>query len=377
MATKQLTSLTEIEDFVRGATFFGTGGGGSYESGVDVLSKLLEAGQKIGWVDASEISDDAMTACPFGMGSIAPKGEEVKKQREAFGCTVEKYPRGVSFAKAVAVLEEETGTKVDVLVPIELGGGNSSSCIASAILSGRITVDGDYTGRAIPEIYQTTPYIYEKQLLPLGSCDTWGNICTVKEAVNWRMAERIGKMLSVAAFTGCAMAGFAFTAKEMKEVLVHGTLTESYEVGKSIREARERAEDPVLAPVKMLGGWVLCRGVVSKKEWWDKDGYYWGWHTFSGTGDYAGTELRVFFKNENHLCYKNDEVHVTSPDMIIVVDDKTGEPITNTLIEEGMEVAVVAVKARDVFRTERGLEALGPQNFGEESPYTPVETRLR
>ncbi len=191
------------------------------------------------------------------------------------------------------------------------------------------------------------------------------------------MAERVGKMLSVAGFTGCAMAGFALSAGDMKEALVHGTLTQCLEVGKCIREAREQGADPVTAAAEMLGGWVLCRGVVSKKEWWDKDGYFWGWHTFTGKENYAGTELRIFFQNENHLCYKNDEVFVTSPDMLIVVNDKTGEPITNTWIAEGMEVAVVGVKARDVFRTPRGLEALGPQNFGENSPYIPIEEKVK
>ena len=376
MPTKQLNSLTEIQDFVRGATFFGTGGGGAYESGLELLSKLFNAGHKISWVDATEIDDTAMTACPFGMGSIAPKGPEVAKQRESFGCTVEKYPRGVTMVKALEVLEGLIGKKIDVLVPIELGGGNSSSCIAAAVLSGRRTVDGDYTGRAIPEIHQTTPYIFEKQLMPLSSCDAWGNICTVQEAVNWRMAERIGKLLSVAAFTGCSMAGFAFPAVDMKQAVIRGTLTQCYELGKCIREAREKGIDPVKASADKLGGWVLCRGIVSKKEWWDKDGYYWGWHTFSGQGDYAGTELKIFFKNENHLCYKNGSILATSPDMLMVVDDKTGEPITNTFIAEGMNVAVVSVKAREVFRSPRGLEALGPQNFGEPSPYVPVEDRV-
>ncbi len=376
MATKQLRTKTEIEDFVRGATYFGCGGGGSYESGVQILSKLMDAGKEIGWVDASEIDDDVMTACAFGMGSIAPKGEEAVRERESFGCVVEKYPRGDNLVKALEVLEGQIGKKVGVLVPSETGGGNSSVCIATGILTGRKTVDGDYTGRAVPAIQQTTPYIYKKPLLPLISVDAWGNICTLHEATNWCMAERVGKMLSVAGFTGCGMAGFAVSAKDMKESVVRETLSQSLEVGKCIRQARETGRDPVPAAAELLEGWVLCRGVVSKKEWWDKDGYYWGWHTFTGKGNHVDTELRIFFQNENHLCYKNGETFVTSPDMLIVVNDKTGEPITNTLVDEGMEVAVVGVKAREAFRTPRGLDVLGPQNFGETSPYVPIEKRM-
>lgn len=73
MATRQLRSIVEIEDFARGATYFGTGGGGSYESGVKVLSKLFHAGYEIGWVDAAEIPKGVMSASPFGMGSIVSK----------------------------------------------------------------------------------------------------------------------------------------------------------------------------------------------------------------------------------------------------------------------------------------------------------------
>lgn len=377
MPTKYLTNLEEIKDFVRGATYYGTGGGGSAEGGVEVLQKCLEEGGKIGWVDVSEIPEGSFTACPFGMGSIAPKTEESIKQQHSFGCTDIKFDRGHNFVRAVEELEKETGKKIDVLIPIELGGGNSASCMAAASMTSRLVADGDYTGRAIPEIYQTTPYIHELPLLPLTSCDSWGNICVIREALNWRVAERLGKFLSVAAFTGCAMAGFAFEVADMKKALIAGSLTECYELGKAIRLARESGGDPVLAGAQQLDGWVVCRGTVTKKEWWDQEGYLWGWHTIAGEGEYEGREMRIFYKNENHLCYQNGEVLVTSPDIIVVVDDETGDPLTNTVIAEGQKVAVVAARARPTFRTPRGMEALGPQNFGEDAPYVPVEEKLK
>lgn len=371
----QLKSETDIEDFVRGATFFGTGGGGAYESGVEVLSKLLEEGREISWFSAEEIDDSLETACPFGMGSIAPKTEEEIKKRESLGATDVKYERGYNFKRALEELEKETGKRIDVLVPIELGGGNTSTCIAAAVLSGRMVVDGDYVGRAIPEIYQTTPHIYEKNYMPLTSVDQWGNIAVIREAINIKMAERIGKHISVAAFTGCAMAGFQMPAHEMKEILIHGTLTESYELGRAIRQARESGEDPVKAGSDFLKGWILVRGKVSLREWWDKDGYLWGWHTI--IDDNSKDKWKIFFQNENHLCYCNDDLIVSSPDMIVLVDGKTGEPLTNTNISEGMEVAVIGSVAREVFRSKRGLEVLGPDKFGENSPYIRIEDKMK
>ena len=85
MSTKKLTTKQEVEDFVRGCTFYGTGGGGLPSNGVDSLMSEIEKGNEVGWVDISEISDDAITACPFLMGSIAPHTPEVEKEMEKFG----------------------------------------------------------------------------------------------------------------------------------------------------------------------------------------------------------------------------------------------------------------------------------------------------
>ena len=87
MPTKQLTNRQEVEDFVRGCTFYGTGGGGLPKNGVESLMSELEKGNKVGWVDMSEIPDDMITVCPYLMGSIAPPTPEVIKEMDSFGFT--------------------------------------------------------------------------------------------------------------------------------------------------------------------------------------------------------------------------------------------------------------------------------------------------
>ena len=62
--------------------------------------------------------------------------------------------------------------------------------------------------------------------------------------------------------------------------------------------------------------------------------------------------------------------------MLIVVDAETGEPYTNNKLEEGQKVAVIALKARDVFRKPRGISVLGPKAFGYDIEYVPVENRM-
>jgi len=372
-----LNNRQDVEDFVHGCSFFGTGGGGDYALGVDALMKQLAKGHEIGWVDPYSLKDEDYSCCPFLMGSIAPEDPETVKERETiYGLGPQTYDYTQDMVGSIRALEALRGVSISALVPIELGGANTAACISAAAEMGIAVVDGDYTGRAIPEIQQTTPFIFEKNLLPVSSFDCWGNISHITGTVNWRMTERIGKMIAAAGYSKCSQAGFCYSVRDMKEALMHGTLSDCYRVGKAIRLAGEAGQDPVQAAIETVGGWIVCRGKVTNKEWKDRIGYYWGIHTITGEGEFSDTELKIWFKNENHVSWRNGKPFVTSPDMLQVVDSKTGHAYTNNKIEEGMEVTVIAMKANSVFRSERGLSVLSPKAFGFDIPYIPVENLL-
>jgi len=71
-----------------------------------------------------------------------------------------------------------------------------------------LLVDGDYTGRAIPGIQQTTPYIGDKILWPITNVNEWGNAAVIKKAVIYLMAERVGKLISAGAYGLTRMQAF-------------------------------------------------------------------------------------------------------------------------------------------------------------------------
>lgn len=56
MATKKLTNIQEAIDFVRGCTFYATGGGGLPENGIESL--MSEINEK-GFVQITDISRDS------------------------------------------------------------------------------------------------------------------------------------------------------------------------------------------------------------------------------------------------------------------------------------------------------------------------------
>jgi len=372
----ELKNRVEVEDFVRGCAFFGTGGGGLPTNGIDSLMTEITKGNHVGWIDSSDIPDNAMTVCPFLMGSIAPKTDEIVREMESFGLTNPVNKEKERLAKAIGALSEYTGKKVDAVVPIELGGANTPGALAAGILNGVPCIDGDYTGRAIPEIQQTTPYRNSKKLWLVSSVDEFVNVCYIEEAVNYLMVERIGKLIASGAYGLAGQAGFLLSGKEMKQVLIPGTLTQCYETGRLIRESREAGKDPIKAVADKLGAWFIGRGKVTKKETEDKLGYYWGTHTITGSGDSAEKTFRIWFKNENHVLWENDKPIVTSPDIIVVVDARTGEPYANPVLAEEDEVCILALKRRPQFDNKRAIDILGPRFFKFDFDYVPIEESL-
>jgi len=367
----EIRSDQEIQDFVRGCTFMGTGGGGNPRDGIAWLKAARDEGKEIAWVNHTEIQDDVWTVCPFLMGSIAPLTEEAKEKMQRLGLTKDAYDS--IQAESVHLLEEYMDVKVGAIVAIELGGSNTAGAVAAASRLGIPAIDGDYTGRAIPEIPQTTPYLNDLPLWPIASVDRYGNLAVIKESTGYGMAERIGKFIAAASFGLAGQAGFLFKGSDMKRAIIPGTLTKCLKIGRSIRESREAGQDPVKEIVKQLDGWLLFEGKVSKKAWEDKEGYYWGTHTITGLEDFKETEFKIWFKNENHVSWLNGKPYVTSPDMLIVVNRETGEPYANSDVAEGQHVAVIGLRAVEQFRSPKGIDILGPRHFGYEIDYTPIE----
>jgi DUF917 family protein len=65
-----------------------------------------------------------------------------------------------AMVKAIDELQKFTSEKIDYIVPVELGGGNMPAPIVAARQLGIGAVDGDYSGRAVPEVEQCTTHLF-------------------------------------------------------------------------------------------------------------------------------------------------------------------------------------------------------------------------
>ncbi len=379
MGTTVLRTEQECEDFVRGLCFMGTGGGGSPAIGLKLLLDQLEKGREIRWVDLDSLPDEAWTATVGAMGGRAREGG-TEQELADLGCVEEKHDSLSLMTAAVQALENSAGIKVEALVPGEVGGSNVPAPIGAALELGLSVVDGDYAGgRAIPEVPQAIPEILGMPVCPMSFVTRWGDIMILQDTVSPAMSDRIGRMITLASYGWIGFAWRLRQAKDIKQSLAGGTLTEALEVGRRIREAREKGLDPVAEAADAVGGWLLFEGEVTSTEEADEQSYGFGVgsHSLKGLGSYEGHTFRIWYKNEYHVSWMDDRPFVTSPDSLEMVDLETAEPRISYDFSVGDRVAIVGRKAHEAHRTAGGIEALGPRHNGFGFDYSPIEDRLR
>lgn len=370
MAGIILQSPQDVEDLTWGAAFYGIGGGGSPWAGMDALKAQLERGGPINCIDPELFPDEAFVATHCFMGHDTPPTEEERKLMRDMGLDA---PRCEDpLYEAMQLLERITGKSFSGMVCAELGGGNTSGPLASAARLGYTVFDGDYCGKAVPQMVQAGPVLNGFPHCPVASVDCWGNQAALLEACNVGMNERIGKMLAVAAFGQTAIAMFPLSGAEMKKIIIPGTISASHAVGKAIREAGERGADPLRAIAETSGAELLFRGRLIHVDAKAVDGYYQGYRTIEGTGAFSGKMFKIWFKNENHMSWLDGEVRLTTPDLLCQVDAHTGIPVPNNNMETGQEIAFFGLPAHE---RHTHAEGMSPQYYGFDVAYRPFKNR--
>ncbi|HEX3723240.1 MAG TPA: DUF917 family protein, partial [Nitrolancea sp.] len=275
MPTRRLTMATEIEDFVHGLVLFGTGGGGGPARGaIERLTRAMESGIPIGWTDIDDVPDDTWTFSVAGVGGRAPAEGPSPELLRRTGLVAHAFADFKDIQVAAARrLADLQGVQLGAVISVELGSGNTVTPLLVAAELGIPLVDGDYCGRAKPEIQQSTLEIEGRGVWPLVFIDRWGDVVHIPTAISAAMVDRIGRHLCSAALGGIAVARALLPASEARQAIVRGSCDASYQVGRVLREANAAGEDPVDAVVAHLGGARLFDGVIERIDEDPESGY--------------------------------------------------------------------------------------------------------
>jgi DUF917 family protein len=366
-------SKQNLEDMIMGCCYLGSGGGGSYDAGLKRIHDDLAAGLTFNLMSVDEMNDADYAATTYYVGSTAPYTPE---QLERFA----KLPRIKEEATAVAfrLLQKYTGKNFVAVIAGEIGAGNTPYALSTAAHLGIAQLDADTAGRAVPEIDQSTIFAAGISLLPAAAATLFGDELLITKVATPSREEEFLRIASTISMH-IAAADSALSGKLLKQpnIVVQGSLTLCEEIGKAYRLAIESHQDPIQAVIEASKGYKLFSGQVSNYDWADKGGYLVGDVEITGSGGYQGQKYRLAYKNENLISWRNGKVSVTSPDIITMVATTTGKAILNPDFKKGQEVTIIGIPAPAPWRTPAGLKVCGPEHFGYDASYTPIEERHR
>ncbi len=342
-------TASDIEGLARGAAVLGTGGGGDPYIGSLLARQALGDGE-VTVVGLDEVPDDALVLFVAMMG--APT------------VMVEKLPSLDEVIAPVHALGVQLGRPVTHIACAEVGGVNSTIPVVAAAALGLPVLDADGMGRAFPELQMVLPTLYGITASPFAYADEKGNT-GVLNTIDNSWTERIARVALVEMGCSVMMAGFSMSGAQARESLVSGSLSRCVRIGQSITEARDAKTDPVSAAVELLGGRELFGGKVVDVQRATTTGFARGSARIEGDG---GAALTLGFQNEHLIAESDGEVLATTPDLIMVLDAESGEPITTEALRYGQRVRVIAGPADERWHSEEALAMVGPGYFGYDMP---------
>ena len=326
--------IQEIEDIALGAALLGAGGGGDpYIGKLTAIGAVKECGE-VELIGIDEVPDGAFIMPAASMGAptiLAEKGVGANE-----------------FAKLFDMVSRYYGKPIYATMPIEAGGVNSTFTIGGASAT------------------------------PMAFIDEKGN-SGILDTITNKWTEDIARAATMTMGGTLTIALFCMDVDTCKQYGVHGIVTRSEELGRAIRTAKDEAAAAGLTPegffLKFTGGHKLFKGKISDVLRETRGAFNFGRVVLEGIGEDRGSQAFVDFQNENLSCVVDGQIKATVPDLICLVDPDTFTPVPTDALKYGKRVLAVGLECFHLWRTQAGLDLVGPRYFGIDTDYIPVEER--
>lgn len=339
----------DLDDIATGAGILGTGGGGDPRLGRLIASQAIREHGPVRLVSLQEVADDDFIVPISMMGAPAVASE--------------KLPSMHPISTIVRALARTTGREATHTMAAEIGGIAALLPIAAAAALDLPVIDADMMGRAFPELPMVIPSLNGVAAAPMTMADEWGNT-VVLDAVDNAHCERVARAVCVEMGASALMALYSMTGRQARPCLVEGTVSLAQEVGAAVRAARAGHDDPVAAAADRLGASTIFVGKVTDVDRRTEAGFTRLEAALSGLDQHAGSRLRLSSQNEHLVAWIDGVVAATTPDLIMVLDSASGEPVTTEGLRFGSRVSILVAACDPRYLTAQGLAVVGPRAFG-------------
>jgi DUF917 family protein len=365
-----------LYDYATGSAILGCGGGGSSESGINMIDKAFEKDYKFKLVDINEIDDEKILCVLAGVGGgvsqeikdkVAPYTEKFKQTSET---------RLTRLSRSSEELSAYIGKEIFSYIAAETGAGNGILPMYLNAREGKPSIDGDCCGRAKPEMGLSLTRVANIPVTPLTMISPFMETVIIKNAVDDDRAEEITRAVAVASGGNATVARCPAPVRKFKKAIAVNQVALCINIGQVIREAKLANKSPESEFIKVSKATKLFEGKVKSFEMEGRGGFNWGNWYIDGTDSYKNHKMKIWFKNEFLIGWTDDLPKIMCPDLICVIENSSFEGLSNFVenkTHNGKLVSVYGIKAIDQWRTPKGIEIFGPKHFGFNIEYKPFE----
>lgn len=326
----------DIKSVMLGATLLASGGGGSYGDGLTLLDNFKRANPNIEisikLIENYEVSNDSYAVIIAGIG--APTGQA---DQDFSPCVISCFDEFQSY------ICPRIGKQIQCVAPVEMGGFNTLVPMLAAMKYDLPVVNTDGAGRAVPTLNTTLMNLFNIPAAPVALTDGYDNRVSIiiNHETDEDMIEDISREISEAFNANAAIGGWLMNKPLCNQTAI-GSISLAIGYGDMIQKiaaehageenigeyvAQELAEDEFTD--------VICtNGKVTEFSSEEIDGFDIGSYKVADIDAVRNEGYRIVFKNESLLLYhigedSNESIYMTAPDIISMIDRKTGMPLTN------------------------------------------------
>ncbi len=359
----------DLSALALGSGILGTGGGGNSYYGQLVASQAI-GDQVVRVIDVTEMDPDSFAISSAVIGAPLVCLEKPPSLRAL----------QLGLDSVMAVLQGRVGA----FVTAEIGGLQCMFPLILAAQNGLPLLDGDSIGRAFPELQMCTFMIYGTTPgLPLALSGDSALLLEAKvhsnegprnespdEPSGISVERRLRKICSDNG--GLIYMTTTFDHESLTRTLIRGSIALALALGRAVESARAARRDPIAAIVEAGDGKRFIGGKIVDVERRFRAGHDWGKVLLEGVDAEKGHTAEVAFKNEYLILKLDEEVALTVPDLITLVETETGNPVTTEILRPGLRVTVLGLPCSPLMKTPKALIAVGPKAFGYDLPYIPL-----
>lgn len=319
-----------LDDALTGGTILGGGGGGDAKKGRKYAEIAVQyTDLRLVPIEAVADDDILLTASLVG----APKAEK-------------QFMTGKDLARTVEILKDNCDFRIGGIITNEQGGEATVNGWLQAAILGLPVVDAPCNGRAHPtgvmgsmNLHRVKDY-KTVQACVGGNPETGDHVeCFFEGSIEH--TSKLVRMASIEAGGLVAVARNPVTAAYARENCALGGVSMAIETGRAFRCGLEiSVEEAVNRVCGFLGGRVLAKGRVEKFSIETTGGFDVGYASVDG--------CELTFWNEYATAEKGGERLATFPDLIMTINALTGEPVTTAMMEEALEVYVIAADKKNL-----------------------------